>query len=74
MEYVDFIKEHWVEILIGLSLAPVVIRAVLRPDKGTKTDRVLSMAEALVLDVRKVLKSFGVATPGGSVEPPVSSK
>jgi hypothetical protein len=45
------------------------VRAVVQPAKGSSLDRWLSRYEALVLDVRKILKSFGVALPGSSVDP-----
>lgn len=69
MTVIDFIRAHWLEILVALSVLPVVVRAVVQPAKGSSLDRWLSRYEALVFDVRKILKSFGVALPGASVDP-----
>lgn len=69
MTALQFIREHWLEILIGLSLLPAVLRAVLKPEPASTLDRWLSRYEALVIDVRKILKSFGLALPGANVEP-----
>lgn len=64
----DFIRAHWLEILVVLSVLPVVVRAVAQPAKGSALDRWLSRYEALVFDLRKILKSFGIALPGASVD------
>ena len=69
MTALEFIKSHWLEILVALSVLPVVLRAILQPARGTSLDRWLSRYEALVVDVRKALKSFGIALPGAPVDP-----
>ena len=68
MTALEFIKSHWLEILVALSVLPVVLRAILQPARGTSLDRWLSRYEALVVDVRKVLKSFGAVTIGQDEE------
>lgn len=69
MAALDFIRAHWLEILVGLSVLPVVLRAIIQPAKGSSLDRWISRYEALVFDLRKILKSFGVALPGAPVDP-----
>ena len=59
-----FLKEHWFEIVVVLSVLPPVLRAALHPAPGSSLDRGLSRYEAMVFDVRKLLKSFGLALPG----------